>query len=154
MTTIYDIIDKIKTHLRAHPIVNTVTFGNVLEVDLSKTTIYPLSHMTLGNTTIEDQVFTVDLDFLFLDIMDYNKDYDDTDIDDRENSSNLMDIYNTQLQIANYLVSELRRGDLYSDKFQLVGNPTCVPFRDRFENELAGWSVSLQIQLPNTISIC
>jgi hypothetical protein len=89
-----------------------------------------------------------------LDIVNYDKDYDGTDKGGREDNSNLIDVYNTQLQIANALISELRRGDLYRTKYQLVGDPVCNPFKDRYENELAGWGVTITIDLPNNLSIC
>jgi len=52
-------------------------------------------------------------------------------------------------------VTELRRGTLYSDLYQLDGNPTCVPFSERFENLLAGWTATFDVLLANTeISVC
>lgn len=154
MTNIYDVISTIKTFLRNHPIVNSVTFGDIFQVALDKTEMYPLTHFSLGESTITSNTVQVTLDFLFLDIVDYSKDKNNTDKGNREDASNLVDVYNTQLQIANALISELRRGDLYRTKFQLVGDPTCTPFKDRFENELAGWGVTITIDLPNNYSIC
>jgi len=154
MTNIYDVIATIKTFLRDHPIVNSVTFGDIFQVALNKTEMYPLSHFSLGETVMAGNTVRVSLDFLFLDIVDYSKDYDGTDNGNRQDKSNLVDVYNTQLQIANALISELRRGDLYRTKYQLVGDPVCSPFKDRYEHELAGWGVTITIDLPNNLSIC
>jgi len=154
MTTVYDVIDKIKTHLRDNPIVNYVSYGDITEVDLNKTTIYPLSHFFINNVTMREHVMEVSINMLFLDIVDYTKDFNSNDFGNRQDSSNLIDVYNTQLQIANELISELKRGDLYRDKFQLVGEPICEPFKDRFENELAGWGVDIVINVANDISVC
>ena len=154
MTTVYDVIDKIKTHLRDNPIVNYVSYGDITEVDLNKTTIYPLSHFFINNVTMREHVMEVSINILFLDIVDYTKDFNSNDFGNRQDSSNLIDVYNTQLQIANELISELKRGDLYRDKFQLVGEPICEPFKDRFENELAGWGVDIVINVANDISVC
>ena len=154
MTNIYDVISTIKTFLRNHPIVNSVTFGDIFQVALDKTEMYPLSHFSLGESTITSNTVQVTLDFLFLDIVDYSKDKNGTDKGNREDATNLVDVYNTQLQIANALISELRRGDLYRTKFQLVGDPVCTPFKDKYENELAGWGVTITIDLPNNYSIC
>jgi hypothetical protein len=123
-------------------------------VALKKTEMYPLSHFSLGDTIVTSNTVRVSLDFLFLDIVNYDKDYDGTDKGGREDNSNLIDVYNTQLQIDNALISELRRGDLYRTKYQLVGDPVCNPFKDRYENELAGWGVTITIDLPNNLSIC
>lgn len=154
MTNIYDVISTIKNYLEGHPIVNHVTFGDILQVALDKTEMYPLTHFTLGQSTVTSNTIQVTIDLLFLDIVNVTKEYDGDDKGDRQDATNLVDVYNTQLQVANALISELRRGDLYRDKFQLVGDPVCTPFKDRFENELAGWAVTLSIDLPNNISIC
>jgi hypothetical protein len=91
---------------------------------------------------------------LFIDVVDYTKEFNPNDEGFRQDDTNLIDVYNTQLQIANALISHLNRGDLYRDMFQLVGEPTLEPFKDRFENELAGWSVDITIEVPNNFSIC
>lgn len=154
MTGIYDIVKTIKTHLREHPIVNTVTFGDITEIDLNKTTMFPLAHFLLQDTTILSNNIQITLSFLFIDITSKNNEFNSDDLGGRETTDNLVDVYNTQLQIANDLITELRRGDLYSDKYQLIGDPICTPFDDRFENQLAGWSVDLTIAIPNNISVC
>lgn len=154
MTGIYDIIRSIKQELRDHPIVNAVTFGDITEVDLDKTTMFPLSHFLLEDATILSNSIEVRISILFMDVVDYKKDYDGTDKGGREDTSNLVDVYNTQLQIANELISKLRRGDLYRDQYQLIGDPVCEPFSDRFENELAGWLVDMTISIPNNVSVC
>lgn len=154
MTTIYDVIAEIKTFLRDHPIVNEVTFGDITEVNLNKTNIFPLTHFFLGNTVITRNTMRSTLTMLFVDIVDYTKEFNANDAGNRQDDSNLVDVYNTQLQIANALISHLNRGDLYTQSFQLVGEPTLEPFKDRFENELAGWSVDITIEMPNNFSVC
>jgi hypothetical protein len=154
MTSVYDVITTIKTFLRNHPIVNYVTYGDITQVDLNKTVMFPLTHFFIGNVAITEHAMRVTVSLLFLDIVDYTKDYNANDLGDRQDESNLIDVYNTQLQVANALVQDLRRGDLYRGEYQLVGNPVCEPFKDRFENELAGWSMDITIDIPNDISVC
>ena len=154
MTSIYDIIKTIKDFLRAHPIVNTVTFGDITQVNLNKTDMFPLSHFILGNTQLTEHTIRVTMSFLFIDVVDYSKDYNADDEGYRGDDSNLIDVYNTQMQVANALISDLRRGDLYRDEYQLVGEPILEPFKDRFENELAGWSVDITLDIRNNISVC
>jgi len=79
MTSVYDIIRKVKQHLRDHPIVNSVTFGDITEVDLNKTTMFPLTHFLMNNATINNNTIQIRLSLLFLDIVDYKKDYDGAD---------------------------------------------------------------------------
>jgi hypothetical protein len=154
MTNVYDIIKTVKDFLRANPSVNTVTFGDITQVNLNKTEMFPLTHFILGNAQMMEHNMRITLSFLFLDIVDYSKEHNANDEGYRQDDSNLVDVYNTQLQVANALISDLRRGDLYRDEYQLVGEPTCEPFKDRFENELAGWSVDVTIDVRNNLSVC
>jgi hypothetical protein len=45
-------------------------------------------------------------------------------------------------------------GSLHTDMYQLDGNASLVPFMDRFENQLAGWSADMDILIYNDIYIC
>ena len=155
MTTVYNILNTIKTFLRNNPIVNTVTFGDISDIDLNKTTIFPLTHFFINNVTVVDQAMQVSISMLFTDVVDHSKNFNNNDFGNREDDTNLIDVYNTQLQIANALIQDLKRGDLYRDRYQLEGNPVLEPFNDRFEDELAGWTVDLTITIPNdAISVC
>jgi hypothetical protein len=94
--------------------------------------------------------FTIQL--LALDVVDYNKDLPAKDV--INGNDNLQDVYNSQLQVVNDVIQQLRRGDLFSSKLQLLDAPSAQPFKDRFENELAGWGVNIDVAIPNEISIC
>lgn len=148
MKEIYDLLDKIKDRLRANNITNTVTFGDILEVDLTKTTIYPLSHLTIGNVVFGDYIMTADVSVLSMDVVDVNK--NESTFDSFYKNDNLQDVLNTQLSVVNDLQSHLRRGNLFEDNdLKIVGDVTAEPFQDRFENQLAGWGVTFSIQMPN-----
>ncbi len=153
MTSVYDIVRKVKDTLYAHPIVNTVTFGDITQIDLSKTTIFPLTHFTVSSTEVGSSHLSFNLSFIFMDIVDYTKTYVE-DIEDRDDGTNLLDILNTQLQIANEFISSLRRGTLHTEGYHLEGEPVCRMFKDKYENQLAGWRVDLTIMVRNNISVC
>ena len=78
----------------------------------------------------------------------------DLTVDRFTGNSNEQDILNTQLAVLNKLIQTLRMGNLYTDMYQLEGNPSLQPFYDRFENQLAGWSVSMEVLIYNDIYIC
>ncbi len=153
MKEIYDVTDKVRKKIQTNGITNVVTFGDILDVDLDKTTIFPLSHIVLGSVTFGNHSVTIPLTVLFLDIVDVNKSLTDDDI--FYGNSNLQDVLNTQFTAANLLQSQLRRGDLFEELFQIDGNVTADPFLDNFENQLAGWSLTVNIEIPNKeIDIC
>ena len=59
-----------------------------------------------------------------------------------------------KLAVQNRFISELRRGDLYTDKYQIEGTISTEPFTDRFEHLVAGWAVTFDITTFNDISVC
>ena len=152
MIEFYNLLDNIKDHLRSNPNVTTVTFGDIMDVDLNKTTMFPLSHMMVSDMTFSDHIVTATLDMLFLDIVDDNR---NETTDSFLSNNNMQDILNTQLAVGNVLQSSLRRGELFTNKLQVLSNVSAKPFYDRFENQLAGWAFTISIQLPNNnVSIC
>ena len=152
MTQFYDILDKIKDRLRTNPNVFSVTYGDITKVDLDKTTIFPLSHLNISNAIIGEHTVSFTLQLLCVDIVDYNK--DSSPDDEFYGNDNMQDILNTQLQVVNDVIAQLRRGTLFTDRLQVLGDVTVQPFMDRFENELAGWGADIVIEMPNDISIC
>jgi hypothetical protein len=153
MRAVYQILDKIKDKLRTSPNIQTVSFGDIMEVDLNKTTLYPLAHIGMGDVSLQDHKIEVTINLLLLDIVDDNR--DPSTEDEFYGNSNLQDILNTMLAEANILISDLRRGSSFDDLYQVDTDITATPFLDRFENQLAGWSVNLLISFPNNdVSIC
>ena len=147
----FDIIDKLRTHFEADVLVNTVTQGNLFDIDLSKQTIFPLIHIVSNSATLEGNVVRYNISILAMDIVDITKDEEENKFDGNDNE---LYILNTQLQVLTRCYELLLRGDLYTDKFQIDGNPSCEPFVDRFENKLAGWTMTADILIPNEMTIC
>ena len=149
MKTYYNLIDKLYAYLNGSLSINTVTFGDLLEVDLSKQTIFPLAHIGISNITFQEYIMTVSLNVIVMDVVDEEK-------EDKQDSSNphlgldnTHDIHNTLLNVVNGLQSSLRRGGLYDANYEIEGNPTAQLFEDRFENKVTGWSMTVNINMPN-----
>ena len=151
MTGYYTVLDKLKTELDSSPFVNTVTEGSIFDVDLNKQTIFPLSHIMVNNASLEENVIRFNISLMAMDIVDINKD-ETTDV--FRGNDNTQDVHNTQLAVLQRVYEVMRRGTLYSDKFQIDGNPNCEPFAERFENYLAGWTMTFDVLVPNEMSIC
>ena len=153
MRQVYTVLDKIKNILRANGITKTVTFGDITEVDLNKTTIFPLAHIIFGNVTFSEHILTASIRILCLDVVDVTKEKQTEDM--MFGNYNLQDILNTQLQVVNDIQQEMRRGDSFSDNFQINSSVVAEPFQDNFENQLAGWGVTINIEVPtNELSLC
>ena len=155
MRQFYDITTKLKDTLEAHSQVNVVTTGDLFDVDLNKQTIFPLSHIVINQATFEGQVVRMSVSLVCMDLVDETKENPRDQAEPFYGTNNEQDILNTQLAVINDVVQELRRGTLYSDLYQLDGNPIWTPFTERFENLLAGWTANFDVLLANTeISVC
>tara|TARA_R100000426_G_scaffold5344_1_gene7533 strand:- start:311 stop:781 length:471 start_codon:yes stop_codon:yes gene_type:complete len=147
----YQITTTIKDNLLNDENVNTVTTGDITKIDLSKQTIYPLSHILVNNVSQEDQVLRFNISVFCMDVVDVSK---DETADIFVGNNNEHDVLNTQLAVINKLIETLRSGTLYQSKYQLDGVVSCEPFYDRFENEVAGWVGTMDILIDNDINIC
>ena len=147
----YQITETLKTQLLADENVNTVTTGDITEIDLSKQTIFPLAHIIINNVSIQEQVLQFNITVLSMDIVDKSKEAT-TDI--FRGNNNEQDILNTQLAVVNKLLGVLRQGTLYTTKYQLVSDGSVEFFYDRFENEMAGVACTFDVFVENDINLC
>ena len=131
MQGFYNLSNKIRETLQLDAFVNTVTYGDLFEVDLNKQTIFPLSHVMISGATMQGNVWNFSVSVLCMDI-----------------------VLNTQMAVANRLLELLLRGDLYVEKYQLEGDPQIEFFVDRFENKLAGVTTTFNVLVPNEMTIC
>tara|TARA_R100000951_G_scaffold65680_1_gene55424 strand:+ start:527 stop:991 length:465 start_codon:yes stop_codon:yes gene_type:complete len=154
MQGFYNLSNKIRETLQLDEFVNTVTYGDLMEVDLNKQTIFPLSHFMISGATMQSNVWNFSVSLLCMDLVNESKNYADGIPGEFRGSNNEQDVFNTQLAVANRLLELLLRGDLYVDKYQLEGDATLEPFVDRFENKLAGWTVTFNVLIPNDMTIC
>ena len=146
----YLLTETIEQQLLSDVNVNTVTTGDIYDIDL-KMSIFPLSHIIINNVISKESVLTFNISVLSMDVVDESK-KEASDI--FRGNNNEQDILNTQLQVVNKLVKVLRKGDLYNDQFQLDGDANCEPFYDRFDNKVAGWTATFNVFVNNDITIC
>lgn len=139
---VYEIIKLIKDGLLDEPFVNTVTEGNVFDVDTNKQTIFPLSHIIINQATHQGNTIQFNITILAMDIINQKDD------------DNKVDIWNTQMLVLTRLMDRLNRGDLRDNNYELTGNPTFEPFTERFENDLAGWALTFDLVVRNNMTIC
>ena len=147
----YQLTKAIKEQLLEDKNINTVTTGDITDVNLNKQDIFPLGHIIINSVIDEEQVLRFNISVLATDMVNRSK---DATIDRFTGNNNVQDILNTQLAVLNRLTQRLRKGDLYTNMYQLQGSPSMEPFYDRFENELAGWTVTMEVLIYNDINIC
>ena len=173
MNSFYRIIDKIKQAASSEPFNNAVTFGDIADIDLRKQGMFPLAHITINSATITDNLVQQNMTIFFMDLVEVNNAADESFF---LGNDNRQDILNTQLALATRVRSEERRvgkecrshnftqmnlysiikdkEDLYREEFELLGDASCEPFTERFENMLAGWAVTFTINTKTDMTIC
>ena len=147
----YQLTQTIREELFSSPYVNTISIGDISKVNLNKQDIFPLSHMIVNSVSVEEQVLSFNISILACDVVEQTKEETTNRFTGEDNEQ---DILNTQLAVLNKLIQRLRMGELHQDMYQLEGSPTLTPFHDRFENELAGWSATMNVLIYNDIYIC
>lgn len=147
----YELIKELKNHFDNDPLVNTVTNGDIFDVDIAKQTIFPLVHTMVTQAQFESNIQRFTLTIFAMDITDNVKEEDNTKWETRDNTN---DALNSTLQILNRCFKMLKNGSLYNLNFVVEDVPTCEPFTERFENNLVGWAMTLNIICPNEMTRC
>ena len=140
----YQLTETIKEELLKDININTVTTGDITDVNLNKQDMFPLGHIIINNVIDNENVLNFNISILACDIVDQSK---ELTVDRFVGNNNVQDILNTQLAVLNRLIQRLRKGTLYTEMYQLNGSPSLSPFYDRFENQLAGWTATMDIQI-------
>lgn len=147
----YLVSETLESSLLSNNITKTVTIGDISDVDLAKQTIFPLAHFIVNNVTTTEQTLVYSITVMAMDIVDSSK---SEETDKFRGNNDQQDILNTQLGVLNLLVQKLRFGDLHTTGYRVTNDPVCEPFVDRFENNLAGWSADINIEVRNDQYIC
>ena len=144
MNNLYNVLDELRTLLLLSDFTNTVTFGEVSDVDLNKLTNFPLVHLNVDNVTIDDLHIDFTLNLIACDVVDISKE----EVSDLFlGNNNVQDILSTQLKVITDASNFFRNGDLRTNNFVMTnGTVTATPFLDKFENQLAGWEASISLK--------
>jgi len=148
MKSLFALTDAIKNELDNNVLLNSVTYGDVDEIELLKSNRYPLAHVGISTGTISDATSDINLSVIFIQQVD--------DVKEQEDSFNDSELYaqNNMLSAATRLVQVLKRGDLYQQGFQLEEDATVEFFGDRFTDKVAGVTVDMTVTIKNQASIC
>jgi hypothetical protein len=151
MNGYYSLLSQLKNHFDTDVLTNTVTQGNIFAVDLGKQTIFPLVHIMVNQITLNDNVLTANVTLLCMDNVSQRKEEAPNNF---ENADNEIDVLNTTFLILNRAFEKLKHGTMWDNMYKLRGAPTCEPFTERFENYLAGWAMTFDVDYPNDMDVC
>lgn len=144
------LIDTLREAFEDIPLVTSITTGSLDDIDNYKQTLFPLVHIIVNNMSPESNILRFNVTIMAMDVVDISQ----GEITDRfRGNDNEQEVLNTTAIILIRVAELLRRGEL-NDRLEILGNASCEPFTERFENLLAGWAMTLDIILPNEMSIC
>jgi hypothetical protein len=147
---IYRIIKSLETELLSNPFCHTVSMGTLTEVDLEKDTIFPLGHITLDTVSHKENTLAFQITIINLDIVSISKEVSDSIY----GNDNLVYIWTNQLYVINRLISRIKQSTIYSDGWELSGEPQSDFINKEMENMLAGFQTTITIIVPNDINVC
>ncbi len=148
MKEYYNLVDNIYNYLSGNNNINTVTYGDIFDVDLAKQTIFPLAHIIINDVTFNEHFVTFSINVICMDFVDEFEE-NKQDRNPIYGTDNKQDILNSMLSVVNGLQSSLRRGGMNENNYEINDSPTATQFEDRFENLLSGWSITLNVDIPN-----
>ena len=154
-TLYYNILDYFKTIMKNHPSLNFVSQGDMFSIDTKEFPAYPLGNINISRADFLEKeiVYTCQLT-----IADKVKDKNNESAGSAnlqtipyEGTDDTVDIHANTLSIVNDLISFTRTG---VNAFDFSGNPSAQPFKDNFDNGLAGWVVTFNLVVFNAADTC
>lgn len=147
------IINKIVEIAEADVLVNTVSMGSVEDIDLEKKNIYPLVHIDVeGGSFTNGQTVVLSLVIECVSIRDINK--HELDTDKVYGNDNQVDNLDTCLTILNRIWKNFYR-DFAGENLTANENPNFTAITYDHTNLLDGWSLTIDIEVPDTdIALC
>ncbi len=146
-----ELLRYLKELLESDELVNTVTKGNISNLDLNKMDIAPIAHIYVNGADFSNgQTVTLNVELTAVDILDINK---EIDTDKFWGNDNEDDILNDTLAILNRAYSKLLR-DFENKGMTAVQDATATEVTAN-KNLMLGWTLPFQVIMPNNvISLC
>jgi hypothetical protein len=132
--------------------VNTVKQGEISELDINKTNIYPLVNIAITGANFSNgQTVSFNLDIRCLAQRDINK---EVVIDKFWKNDNEVDNLNETLAVLNRMWTTIYR-DFDDNNISVTSDPSLEPLIYDEKNILDGWALTTTIELPNTtLNLC
>ena len=152
MNNLFQLTDAIKEELEGNALINSVSFGDLFDIELEKRDVYPMAHVGMSSARMGEGFLVVDISILFLDLVDEVK---NAETDKFYGNDNEHYVINNMLAAATKTIQELMRGDLYANGFQVDEEEVEIEFfSERFKDKLAGCGVTFSVIIKNKLDLC
>lgn len=151
MKSLFNLTEAIRIELQNNNLINQVSYGDLMEVDLDKTNIYPLAHVSINTGSIGSATSTLEVSILFLDVVDDNN---EEGTDKFYGNNNESYVLNEMFAAATKTAQQLLRGSLYANGYEVYEDIETEFFTERFKDKLAGCGISMNVTISNNIDVC
>jgi len=150
-----------------HEQIETVSVGDIFDIDMSKDTLFPLMHINPVNVTTGESELIYNFQIFLADLVSEKDNWQTyqaeqlTKLIDFKN--NEQEVYNQQLAIAVDIISMLRHStqqslagvnDINQAIYYTQDQFTIEPFSERFDNLLCGYVFNIGVKVMNDFSSC
>lgn len=132
MIGVKTIVENLETYLKNNKFTKTVSNGNIFNIALNKKEIYPISHIICDDFRESGEAMLYSVSVIFMDLLGVE-----------------LDIKHEQSSLAMALMKEVKKGTFWDDLYQLNSEPTYELFTDRFDDDVAGCTVTFEIFVTN-----
>ena len=150
-----NVIDTIACVGEQHKNIQTVTTGDIWEIDLERTSIYPLFHISPVSVNVSQSQKTFNFQLFVMDLVEPNE-------------SNEQEVMSDTLEIMTDIIAVFKHGEIlygYDTTNNIEDDPeepryfvdndfTCEPFTERFDNSVTGWVMSLPVIIESELNSC
>jgi len=148
-TTYNNVIDSLSCVSISHQKVNSVSTGDIENIDTSGITKYPLVHIVPTSVDAGVNQLTYNFNVLAMDLV-------------QTDESNEQEVLSDTLGILTDIVAQYKQGanlGIYPDNKGVYAQIDDVdfslePFTERFDNVVSGWNLSFSITLPHNYFTC
>jgi hypothetical protein len=161
--TYNNVINTLKNIGAAHEQIETVTSGDIYDINLEKMEKFVLMHINPVNVTTGDFGLTYNFQLFICDLVSEKDNWTEANIQSANNLSNEQEVLSDTLQISIDIISMLRHSvqqseqgvdDINAPIYFVEGEQTLEPFTERFDNLLTGWVFSLSVLVANNFDTC
>lgn len=154
-TLYYNVLNYFKTILSNHPSIQVVSYGNIEDIDTYQYPEYPIANVNILNADFGESVTNYSIELVLADKIK-NKNNESTGETNAQTipfykTDDTVDIFANTLAIINDVTSYTQRG---VQGFEINDDIVCVPFKDRFNNGLAGWVATFTLTTHNDKNRC
>jgi hypothetical protein len=154
-TLYYNIIEYFKTIMVNHPSIGSVSVGDTFNIDDVEFPYYPLGNIMITEATFTTNETQYEIQLTVADKVKLKN----NDSNNRTNAMTVpfegvddtIDIHANTLAILNDLTSYTQRSQT---AFLIDDDITATPFKDQFDNGLAGWVANFTLKTHNDKNMC